>query len=223
MTIGPATLTQQVVCGTGHSNLWNFSITTYPDGKDATTAEPTDQVHVFVIAFWAIDPCADLIQCTLSGFLSANDTNPTMNILTEAPWYSVSATNTTQPIALSCMTAPSACSTTLGAAKIKVVAMDYIKVTVPTPWEDNPSEIEAYKQSSGPTASEDNPNGILPYGVTFFGRGCDAEPSNITLETFTQTDDWKNTTSLKTITVSPALTPEHSSSLPVPTDWIPLE
>jgi hypothetical protein len=51
MTIGPGTRSQQRICSYDHTNLWNFSITTYPDGKDATSAEPTEQVHVCVISF----------------------------------------------------------------------------------------------------------------------------------------------------------------------------
>jgi hypothetical protein len=138
--------------------------------------------------FWAIDQCADLIQCTLSGFLSANDTNPTMNILSEAPWYSVNATNTTWPITVSCINTPSPCSSTWGAARIQVVAMQYVNITVPTPWEYMPSYVEAY-------------------GSTYFGRGCDAASSNITLQTFAQKSDWNTTAPLKTVTVSCALTP----------------
>jgi hypothetical protein len=122
-------------------------------------------------------------QCSVSGFLSADDTNPTLNILSEAPWYSLDTKNTTWPIHVYCRTVPSQCSTSWGAAQVEVVADQYVKVTVPTPWGDSPSNVEAH-------------------GITYFGRGCDAAPSDLTLQTFAQTSDWITTDPLKTVTVS---------------------
>jgi hypothetical protein len=64
-----------------------------------------------------------------------------------------------------------------------VTAVHYVNVTVPNPVENFNPYAEAY-------------------GSTEFYRGCDAAPSNITLQTFAHKDNWNTSAAIKTINVS---------------------
>jgi hypothetical protein len=121
----------------------------------------------------------------MGGFLSKNDTHPTVNILAQEPWYELNLTLTSDPIGIECITAPvmSLCNATWNATEIVVVAQNQTKVTVDVPWQ--------------------NYSSVFANGTTSLSRTCTNSSSVITVEIFDGPgDSWQNTTAVKTVTVS---------------------
>ncbi|RSH82803.1 hypothetical protein EHS25_005793 [Saitozyma podzolica] len=144
-----------------------FSIMTYPDGSNPTTAEP-----------------AQIVNCAMWGFVSKNDTHPTVNILGQEPWYELNLTLTSDPIDIECITAPvmSTCNSTWNATQIMVEAQNQTKVTVDVPWQNSASYV-------------------FGNGSTSLSRTCTNSSSIITLEIFDgPANSWQNTTAVKTVT-----------------------
>lgn len=120
------------------------------------------------------------------GFVSKNDTHPSVNILGQEPWYELNLTLTSDPIGIECSTAPimSTCNSTWNATQIMVEAMYQTKVTVDVPWQNSPSYV-------------------FGNGSTSLSRTCTNSSSVITIEIFDgPADSWQNTTAVKNVTVS---------------------
>jgi hypothetical protein len=120
------------------------------------------------------------------GFVSKNDTHPTVNILGQEPWYELNLTLTSDPIDIECITAPvmSTCNSTWNATQIMVEAQNQTKVTVDVPWQNSASYV-------------------FGNGSTSLSRTCTNSSSVITLEIFDgPANSWQNTTAVKTVTVS---------------------
>jgi hypothetical protein len=120
------------------------------------------------------------------GFVSKNDTHPSVNILGQEPWYELNLTLTSDPIGIECITAPvmSTCNSTWNATQIMVEAQNQTKVTVDVPWQNSSSYV-------------------FGNGSTSLSRTCTNSSSVITLEIFDgPADSWQNTTAVKNVTVS---------------------